>query len=56
MSILTLLVALLFSGSTGLTVHTNGVIGGGPTSGIQAADSISNPIPAIVSGGGPTSG
>ncbi len=55
MSIFTLLVTLLLSGSTGWTAHPNGVSGGGPTTGIQAADSISNPIPAIVIGGGPIS-
>jgi hypothetical protein len=54
MSILTLLIALLLSSSTNFTVHTNSVVGGGPTSGIQAAGTTSTPpAPDSVSGGGP---
>jgi hypothetical protein len=55
MSILTLLIALLLSGSTNFTVHTNSVVGGGPTTVTQAAGTTVNPPTADeVYGGGPT--
>jgi hypothetical protein len=57
MSILTLVFALLLSGSSSVTVHTNEVIGGGPITAPQAVAAPANP-PTVdsISGGGPTSG
>ncbi len=54
MSILTLVFALLLSGSSSVTVHTNDVIGGGPISAPQAAPAPAHP-PTVneVIGGGP---
>ena len=54
MSILTLLFALLLSGSSNPTVHTNDVSSGGPTSAAVAA-TINPPTVNEVSSGGPTS-
>jgi hypothetical protein len=44
MSILTILLAVLLSGSGTLNMHPNSVIGGGPSG---------SPQPASISGGGP---
>lgn len=55
MTILTLFFALLLSGASGVTAHTDGVSGGGPISGPQAAASTGTPPTSdSVSGGGPT--
>ena len=57
MSILSLIVALLLSGASGVPAQTNVVSGGGPTSAPQTAGATTNP-PSVdsVFGGGPTSG
>ncbi len=56
MSILTLLVTLLLSGSNGFAVHTNEVSGGGPILGPQAAAAAGTaPTVDEVIGGGPIS-
>jgi hypothetical protein len=54
MSILTLILALLLSGSSSVPAQTNVVSGGGPILAPQAAGATTNPpVVDSISGGGP---